>query len=34
VSSVLGDLEASVLHVSDAAKRTRLSAVIDRIRTE
>jgi Tetratricopeptide Repeats-Sensor len=33
VHSVLGDLEASVLQVSDAAKRARLSSVIDRIKT-
>jgi tetratricopeptide (TPR) repeat protein len=33
VQSVLGDLEASVLQVTDAAKRARLSAVIDRIKT-
>jgi tetratricopeptide (TPR) repeat protein len=32
VQSVLGDLEASVLQVIDAAKRVRLSAVIDRIK--
>jgi tetratricopeptide (TPR) repeat protein len=32
VDSVLGDLEASVLQVSDAAKRARLSAVIERIK--
>ena len=32
VDSVLDDLEASVLQVSDAAKRARLSAVIDRIK--
>ena len=32
VQSVLGDLEASVLQVTDAAKRERLSAVIDRIK--
>jgi hypothetical protein len=32
VQSVLGDLEASVLQVSDAAKRSQLSAVIDRIK--
>jgi hypothetical protein len=32
VQSVLGDLEASVLHVTDVAKRARLSAVIDRIK--
>jgi len=33
VNSVLGDLEASVLQVGDAAKRARLSSVIDRIKT-
>jgi hypothetical protein len=33
VNSVLGDLEASVLHVSDSVKRARLSSVIDRIKT-
>jgi len=33
VSSVLRDLEASVLHASDAAKRARLATVIDRMRT-
>jgi hypothetical protein len=33
VQSVLGDLEASVLQVTDAAKRVRLSAVIDMIKT-
>ncbi len=32
VNSVLGDLEASVLQVSDAAKRERLSAIIDRMK--
>jgi hypothetical protein len=32
VQSVLGDLEASVVQVTDAAKRVRLSAVIDRIK--
>ena len=32
VDSLLGDLEASVLQVSDAAKRDRLFAVIDRIK--
>jgi tetratricopeptide (TPR) repeat protein len=32
VDSVLADLEASVLQVSDTAKRARLSAVIDRIK--
>jgi hypothetical protein len=32
VNSVLGDLENSALQVSDAAKRARLSAVIDRIK--
>ena len=32
VDSVLDDLEASVLQVSDAAKRGRLSAVTDRIK--
>jgi hypothetical protein len=32
VQSVLGDLEASVLQVSDAAKRLQLSAVIKRIK--
>lgn len=32
VQSVLRDLEASVLQVTDAAKRVRLSAVIDRIK--
>lgn len=32
VQSVLGDLEASVLHADDTAKRARLSAVIDRIK--
>jgi tetratricopeptide (TPR) repeat protein len=33
VQSVLGDLEASIVQVTDAAKRVRLSAVIDRIKT-
>jgi tetratricopeptide (TPR) repeat protein len=32
VQSILGDLEASVVQVTDAAKRVRLSAVIDRIK--
>jgi MAP3K TRAFs-binding domain len=32
VNSVLGDLEASVLQVSNAAQRARLSSVIDRIK--
>jgi MAP3K TRAFs-binding domain len=32
VQSVLGDLEASVVQVTDAGKRVRLSAVIDRIK--
>jgi hypothetical protein len=32
VQSVLGDLEASVLQMSDAAKCAQLSAVIDRIK--
>ena len=32
VQSVLGDLESSVVQVTDAAKRVRLSAVIDRIK--
>jgi hypothetical protein len=32
VESVLADLEASALQVADATKRTRLSAVIDRIK--
>ena len=32
VNSVLGDLENSAAQVSDAAKRARLSAVIDRIK--
>ena len=32
VQSVLGDLEASVVQVTDAAKRVRLSSVIDRIK--
>jgi hypothetical protein len=32
VETVLDDLEASVLHVGDAAKRARLSAVIDRFK--
>ncbi|WP_128970387.1 tetratricopeptide repeat-containing protein [Bradyrhizobium tropiciagri] len=32
IDSVLGDLEASVTQVSDAAKRARLSAVIDKIK--
>ena len=32
VQSVLGDLEFSVVQVTDAAKRVRLSAVIDRIK--
>jgi tetratricopeptide (TPR) repeat protein len=32
VNSVLHDLEDSVLQVSDAAKRARLSAVVDRIK--
>jgi tetratricopeptide (TPR) repeat protein len=32
VNSVLGDLEASVAQVSDAAKRARLSAVVGRIK--
>ena len=33
VNSVMGDLEASVLQVSDSAKRARLFSVIDRIKT-
>ncbi|OKO81572.1 hypothetical protein AC628_06450 [Bradyrhizobium sp. NAS96.2] len=32
IDSVLGDLEASVTQVTDAAKRARLSAVIDKIK--
>jgi MAP3K TRAFs-binding domain len=32
IDSVLADLEASVSQISDAAKRTRLSAVIERIK--
>jgi hypothetical protein len=32
VSSVLRDLEASLLHVRDSAKRARLSATIDQIK--
>ena len=32
VNSVLDDLEDSIVQVSDAAKRARLSAVIDRIK--
>jgi tetratricopeptide (TPR) repeat protein len=32
VQSVLGDLDASVVQVTDASKRVRLSAVIDRIK--
>jgi hypothetical protein len=33
VNSMLGDLEASLVHVKDADKRARLSAVIERLRT-
>ncbi|UGY19614.1 TRAFs-binding domain-containing protein [Bradyrhizobium septentrionale] len=33
VRSVLRDLNASVLHVNDAARRARLSAIIDKIKT-
>jgi hypothetical protein len=33
LDTVLRDLEASVLQVGDAAKRARLAAVIDRIKT-
>jgi hypothetical protein len=33
IDSVLADCESSLLHVSDAAKRARLSAVIERIKT-
>jgi tetratricopeptide (TPR) repeat protein len=33
LNSVLGDLETSVLQVSDAAKRARLSAIIDKLKS-
>jgi hypothetical protein len=33
VQSVLGDLEASVLQLGDAARSARLSAIIDRIKS-